>query len=86
MKLTKRQLKRIIRKTLNESGDIYPRPQHPMIAQAQANSTSSTSSSPELQRVVNKLKDDLMGVDVGYSEEEANEAILLEVEEILGLR
>ena len=37
MKLSKRQLKRIIRRTINESGDIYPRPQHPMIAQAQAN-------------------------------------------------
>ena len=37
MKLSERQLKRIIRKTITESGDIYPRPQHPMIAQAQAN-------------------------------------------------
>ena len=37
MKLSKRQLKQIIRRTINESGDIYPRPQHPMIAQAQAN-------------------------------------------------
>ena len=32
MKISKAQLKRIIRKTLNES-EIYPRPQHPMIAQ-----------------------------------------------------
>ena len=37
MKLSKRQLKQIIRKAINESGDIYPRPQHPMIAQGQAN-------------------------------------------------
>jgi len=39
MKLSKRQLKRIIReekRKLQESG-VYPRPQHPMIAQAQAN-------------------------------------------------
>ena len=36
MKLSKRQLKRIIRRTINESGDIYPRPQHPMIANANA--------------------------------------------------
>ena len=36
MKLSKRQLKRIIRKTITESGDIYPRPQHPMIAAGQA--------------------------------------------------
>ena len=36
MKLSKRQLKRIIRKTINESEDIYPRPQHPMIANANA--------------------------------------------------
>ena len=36
MKLTKRQLKQIIRRTINESGDIYPRPQHPMIANANA--------------------------------------------------
>ena len=40
MKISKRQLKRIIRqekRRLIESGDIYARPQHPMIAQAQAN-------------------------------------------------
>ena len=37
MKLSKRQLKQIIRKAINESGDIYPRPQHPMIANANAN-------------------------------------------------
>ena len=40
MKISKRQLKRIIRqekRRLIESGDIYPRPQHPMIAQGQAN-------------------------------------------------
>ena len=36
MKLNKRQLRQIIRRTINESGDIYPRPQHPMVAQAQA--------------------------------------------------
>ena len=39
MKLTKKQLKRIIRqekRRLQESGDIYPRPQHPMIAAGQA--------------------------------------------------
>ncbi len=34
--MNKRNLRRILRKTLNES-DIYPRPQHPMISQAQAN-------------------------------------------------
>ena len=40
MKISKRQLQRIIRQEkqrLVESGDIYPRPQHPMIAQGQAN-------------------------------------------------
>lgn len=40
MKISKRQLRRIIRQEkqrLIESGDIYPRPQHPMIAQGQAN-------------------------------------------------
>ena len=39
MKLNKRQLRRIIReekRRLQESGDIYPRPQHPMIANANA--------------------------------------------------
>ena len=36
MKLSKRQLKQIIRRTINESEDIYPRPQHPMIANANA--------------------------------------------------
>ena len=36
MKLTKAQLRRIIRESINESGDIYPRPQHPMIANANA--------------------------------------------------
>ena len=41
MKLSKAQLRRIIRRTINESatdpflsGEIYPRPQHPMIANA----------------------------------------------------
>ena len=34
MKLSKRQLKQIIRRTINESEEIYPRPQHPMIANA----------------------------------------------------
>ena len=33
MKLTKNQLRRIIRETMDES-EIYPRPQHPMIANA----------------------------------------------------
>ena len=40
MKLNKRQLKRIIReekRKLQESEDIYPRPQHPMIANASEN-------------------------------------------------
>ena len=36
MKLSKRQLRRILRKTITESGDIYARPQHPMIAAGQA--------------------------------------------------
>ena len=36
MKLTKAELRRIIRESINESGDIYPRPQHPMIANANA--------------------------------------------------
>ena len=34
MKISKQQLKRIIRRTITESDDIYPRPQHPMISQA----------------------------------------------------
>ena len=34
MKLTKRQLKNIIRKTINESEEITQRPQHPMYANA----------------------------------------------------
>ena len=37
MKVTKRQLKQLLRRTLRESGDIYPRPQHPMIANAGTN-------------------------------------------------
>ena len=41
MKISKRQLRRIIRKTMNESGDIYPRPQHPMIANAGAETDSA---------------------------------------------
>ena len=44
MRLTKRQLKRIIREEkqkLQESGDIYPRPQHPMIANAGAETHSA---------------------------------------------
>ena len=34
MKISKQQLKRIIRRTITESDDIYPRPQHPMYANA----------------------------------------------------
>lgn len=41
MKVSKRQLKHIIRRTLRESGDIYPRPQHPMIANAGAETHSA---------------------------------------------
>jgi hypothetical protein len=40
MKISKRQLKRIIReekRKLQESGDIYARPQHPMVTQGQKN-------------------------------------------------
>ena len=40
MKISKQQLKRMIRqekRKLQESGDIYPRPQHPMIANAAGN-------------------------------------------------
>ena len=47
MKLSKRQLRRIIREAIESAGrntyakmdtsGIYPRPQHPMIAQGQAN-------------------------------------------------
>ena len=33
--MNRRKLRQILRKTLNES-DIYPRPQHPMVAQANA--------------------------------------------------
>lgn len=36
MKLSKKQLKQIIRRTINEAETIYPRPQHPMIANASA--------------------------------------------------
>ena len=39
MKLSKKELKRIIqeeKRRLQESSDIYPRPQHPMIANANA--------------------------------------------------
>ena len=36
MKISKRQLKQILRRTINESEEIYPRPQHPMIANANA--------------------------------------------------
>lgn len=41
MRLNKRQLQRIIRRTLKESGDIYPRPQHPMIANAGKNTRAN---------------------------------------------
>ena len=44
MKISKRQLKRIIReekRKLQEAGDIYPRPQHPMIANAGADMHSA---------------------------------------------
>ena len=38
--MNKRKLRRILRKTLNES-EIYPRPQHPMIANAGAETHSA---------------------------------------------
>ena len=38
--MNRRKLRRIVRKALNES-DIYPRPQHPMIANAGAETHSA---------------------------------------------
>ena len=35
--MNRRKLRQIVRKALNESEGITPRPQHPMIAQGQAN-------------------------------------------------
>lgn len=65
MKLSKRQLKRIIRQEkqrLSESGDIYPRPQHPMIANAGAETDS--------QRI-DSIADELLMSDYDMSAEQA---------------
>ena len=69
MRLTKRQLKRIIReekKKLQEFDQMV-----------------DIDDEVNLERVVINLKRQLVALDVGYSEEEANEAIIREVEEIL---
>ena len=69
MRLTKRQLKRIIReekKKLQEFDQMV-----------------DIDDEVTLERVVINLKRQLVALDVGYSEEEANEAIIREVEEIL---
>ncbi len=62
MKLSKRQLKRIIRRTINESEEIYPRPQHPMIANAGAETHSAR---------VDSIADELMMSDYDMSAEQA---------------
>ena len=65
MKLSKRQLKRMIRqekRRLQESGDIYPRPQHPSIANAGAETHSAR---------VDSIVDELLMSDYEMSEERA---------------
>ena len=65
MKISKRQLKRIIReekRRLQEAGDIYPRPQHPMIANAGKQMKS--------QRI-ESIADELMMSDYEMSEQVA---------------
>ena len=72
MRLTKRQLKRIIREEKQKLQELdFSGPAQGSDAEAQ------------LEEAVLNLKQQLMSLDVGYSEEEAFEAILSEVEEIL---
>ena len=75
MRLSKRQIKRIIREERQKLQEFdFSGPAQGSDVEAQ------------LEQAVLDLKQQLMGLDVGYSEEEANEAILREVEEILGYR
>ena len=72
MKISKAQLKRIIReerRKLQESGDIYPRPQHPMIANASENTR---------QEMIDLITDILMngtGLDPVACESSAEEIV-----------
>ena len=65
MKISKRQLKRIIReekRRLQEAGDIYPRPQHPM--------TANAGKQMKSQRI-ESIADELMMSDYEMSEQVA---------------
>lgn len=74
MKITKRQLKRIIREEKQKLQELdFSGP------------AQGSDAEVQLEQAVLNLKSQLTGLDVGYSEEEANEVILREVEEILGL-
>lgn len=75
MKLSRRQLKRIIREEKEKLQELdFSGP------------AQGSDSEAMLREAILAIKEELMGLDVGYHEEEANEAILLTVEEILGLR
>ena len=75
MKLSRRQLKRIIREEKQKLQELdFSGP------------AQGSDSEAMLQDAILRMKKELMGIDVGYHEEEANEVILLAVEGILGLR
>ena len=79
MKLSKRQLRRILLKRISESGDIYPRPQHPMIAAGQAHALEQA-----------KIEDALMACFCDWSSDGSTATMsfndfMLEVAEKLGV-
>ena len=75
MKLTKRQLKRIIREEKQKLQELDF-----------SGAAQGSDSEAMLEQAILAVKRELMGLDIGYSEEEANETIFLKVEEVLGLR
>ena len=73
MKLTKTQLKRIIQEEKQK------------LHEELTNNSSSSNTEIALENAIFDLKEELMGLDVGYNAEEANEVILDAVKSLLGV-
>ena len=83
MRLTKRQLKRIIKEEKKKILENFDDDQYGYGPPVENTGNASVN---ELEQAIFAVKDELMGGNIGYNEEEANETILRHVEEILSLR
>ena len=70
--MNRRQLRQIVRKALNES-DIYPRPQHPMIANAGANKRQEMVDM--IAEILYDNSDPRLEADYGACESSAEEIV-----------